>query len=176
MTQAKVRVVVVMGSQSDLKIMKSAVEALKKLKVNSRVEILSAHRTPQLLEKQTQVWLKQGIKVIIAGAGGAAHLPGMLASFSVIPVIGVPVSATRLNGLDSLLSIVQMPKGIPVATVAIDNAYNAGLLAAQMLAVIEGSQTAIAGVSRFRKQIKSRVLRDRKALGKWGLNKILKAR
>lgn len=128
------KVAVVMGSDSDWKIMKEAKSILTEFGVEVHAEVVSAHRTPEDLERFTR-WAKEtGMKVIIAGAGGAAHLPGMLASYTTLPVIGVPVNVTAMNGLDSLLSIVQMPKGIPVATVAIDNAQNAGLLALRILA------------------------------------------
>jgi 5-(carboxyamino)imidazole ribonucleotide mutase len=128
------KVSVVMGSDSDWKVMKAAKDVMSEFGVEVHAEVVSAHRTPEDLERFTR-WAKEnGVKVIIAGAGGAAHLPGMLASYTTLPVIGVPVNVTSMNGLDSLLSIVQMPKGIPVATVAIDNATNAGLLALRILA------------------------------------------
>ncbi len=128
------KVAVVMGSDSDWKVMKAAKDIMIEFGVEVHAEVVSAHRTPEDLERFTH-WAKENkFKVIIAGAGGAAHLPGMLASYTTLPVIGVPVNVTAMNGLDSLLSIVQMPKGIPVATVAIDNATNAGLLALRILA------------------------------------------
>ncbi len=128
------KVAVVMGSDSDWKVMKAAKDIMTEFGVEVHAEVVSAHRTPEDLEKFT-IWAKaNGVKVIIAGAGGAAHLPGMLASYTTLPVIGVPVNVTAMNGMDSLLSIVQMPKGIPVATVAIDNSTNAGLLALRILA------------------------------------------
>ena len=125
---------IIMGSDSDLPVMRAAHEILSKLGVDSAMEIVSAHRTPDKLYEYAGTAEERGLRVIIAGAGGAAHLPGMVASLTVLPVIGVPIAATKLAGEDSLLSIVQMPAGIPVATVAIDNATNAGLLAAQILA------------------------------------------
>ena len=125
---------IIMGSDSDLPVMRAAREILEHLQVDSEMEIVSAHRTPDKLYEYARTAEERGIRVIIAGAGGAAHLPGMVASLSVLPVIGVPVAATKLDGQDSLLSIVQMPAGVPVAAVAIDNATNAGILAAQMLA------------------------------------------
>lgn len=131
------QVAIVMGSDSDWKIMKAAVDILSEFQVSSHRQVVSAHRTPEELPIFTKWCEDQGIKVIIAGAGGAAHLPGMLASLTTLTVIGVPVNTTAFNGMDSLLSIVQMPKGIPVATVAIDNAYNAGLLALRMLGVFD---------------------------------------
>lgn len=128
-------VAVVMGSDSDWRVMGAAVEALTELGVEVETRVLSAHRTPHDMIDFGATAHERGTRVIVAGAGGAAHLPGMLASTTVLPVIGVPVSITALSGLDSLLSIVQMPAGIPVATVAVDGARNAGLLAAQILAV-----------------------------------------
>lgn len=129
------RVAIVMGSDSDWKIMKAANEILKSFEEEAHVQVVSAHRTPEDLGTFTKWAEENGIKIIIAGAGGAAHLPGMLASYTTLPVIGVPVNVTALNGMDSLLSIVQMPKGIPVATVAIDNSTNAALLALRMLSI-----------------------------------------
>ncbi len=128
------KVAVVMGSDSDWKVMKAAKDIMTEFGVEVHAEVISAHRTPEDLEKFTSWAKKNNVKVIIAGAGGAAHLPGMLASYTTLPVIGVPVNVTAMNGLDALLSIVQMPKGIPVATVAIDNSTNAGLLALRILA------------------------------------------
>ncbi|MGB5324733.1 MAG: 5-(carboxyamino)imidazole ribonucleotide mutase [Pseudomonadales bacterium] len=125
---------IIMGSDSDLQKMEAAATMLDKLKIPHEIDIVSAHRTPDKLHTYGKEAESRGIKVIIAGAGGAAHLPGMVAALSVLPVIGVPISATRLEGLDALLSIVQMPAGVPVATVAIDNAANAGVLAAQIIA------------------------------------------
>ncbi len=129
------KIAIVMGSDSDLPIMSQAHEILKELGVPSFVSVVSAHRSPQRLFDFASTAEDQGISVVIAGAGGAAHLPGMLASITPLPVIGVPISATKLAGEDALLSIVQMPAGVPVATVAIDGARNAGILAAQMLGI-----------------------------------------
>lgn len=125
---------IVMGSDSDLPTMQAAAEVCAQFSVPHEVRIVSAHRTPDDMAEYGKTAHTRGLKVIIAGAGGAAHLPGMLAAFSPLPVIGVPVTSKALNGLDSLLSIVQMPGGVPVATVAIGGAKNAGLLAVQMLA------------------------------------------
>ena len=125
---------IVMGSDSDLPIMQTAGEILDSFDVPYEMKITSAHRTPQLMADYASGAYKRGIKVIIAGAGGAAHLPGMSAAYSPIPVIGVPIESKSLKGLDSLLSIVQMPYGVPVATVAINNAKNAALLAVEILA------------------------------------------
>ena len=128
---------IIMGSDSDLPVMRAAQAILEQLQVDCEMEIVSAHRTPDKLYDYARNAESRGLRVIIAGAGGAAHLPGMVASLSVLPVIGVPVAATKQQGEDSLLSIVQMPAGVPVATVAIDNATNAGILAAQMLATAD---------------------------------------
>jgi len=125
---------VVMGSDSDLKVMRAAVEALAEFEVPCEVRVVSAHRTPQAMLDYARTAAARGLRVIIAGAGGAAHLPGMLAAATPLPVIGVPVPLSHLDGLDSLLSIVQMPAGVPVATVSIAGARNAGLLAVRMLA------------------------------------------
>ena len=127
---------VIMGSRSDLPTMHHAADVLKELKVAHEVRIISAHRTPNLMTEFAQSAKGRGVKVIVAGAGGAAHLPGMVAANTILPVIGVPVESSALSGLDSLLSIVQMPRGVPVATVAIgrSGAVNAGLLAAQIVA------------------------------------------
>jgi 5-(carboxyamino)imidazole ribonucleotide mutase len=125
---------VVMGSDSDLPVMGQAAEVLAELGIAAETRVVSAHRTPIEMISYGQQAAERGLRVIIAGAGGAAHLPGMLAAVTSLPVIGVPVSLSKLDGLDSLLSIVQMPKGVPVATVAIDGARNAGLLAARILA------------------------------------------
>jgi phosphoribosylaminoimidazole carboxylase PurE protein len=127
------QVAIVMGSDSDLPVMKGAAEALKGFGISYKLQVVSAHRTPKEMVKFAEAARGAGYKVIIAGAGGAAHLPGMIASLSNLPVIGVPVAVGEMKGLDALLSIVQMPKGVPVATVAVNNSYNAGLLAAQIL-------------------------------------------
>ncbi len=128
---------VVMGSDSDWPVMSAAAEVLAEFDVSFEVDVVSAHRMPTLMLAYGAEAEARGVRVIIAGAGGAAHLPGMLASVTVLPVIGVPVALTHLDGLDSLLSIVQMPKGVPVATVAVDNARNAGLLAVRMLGIAD---------------------------------------
>ncbi len=124
---------IIMGSDSDLAVMEAAATVLESLDVSYELTIVSAHRTPDRMIDYAKAAESRGIRVIIAGAGGAAHLPGMVASLTVLPVIGIPVSATKLKGQDALMSIVQMPSGVPVATVAIDNATNAGLLAARIL-------------------------------------------
>ncbi|MDT7788679.1 MAG: 5-(carboxyamino)imidazole ribonucleotide mutase [Pseudonocardiales bacterium] len=125
---------VIMGSDSDWPVMKAATEALAEFDVSFEVSVVSAHRTPQRMLDYATSAASRGLRVIIAGAGGAAHLPGMVASATVLPVIGVPVPLKYLDGMDSLLSIVQMPAGVPVATVSIGGARNAGLLAVRMLA------------------------------------------
>jgi len=126
---------VIMGSDSDLDTMQGALDVLAEFGVPHEVRIVSAHRTPDVMVEYARTAADRGLRVIIAGAGGAAHLPGMTASMTPLPVIGVPVPLSRLDGLDSLLSIVQMPAGVPVATVAIGNARNAGLLAVRILGV-----------------------------------------
>jgi 5-(carboxyamino)imidazole ribonucleotide mutase len=125
---------IIMGSQSDWETMEHAAQTLTLLKIPFEVQVVSAHRTPDLLFNYAEMAESRGIEVIIAGAGGAAHLPGMTAAKTSLPVLGVPVQSKSLNGMDSLLSIVQMPAGVPVATVGIGNARNAGLLAVRMLA------------------------------------------
>ena len=140
-------VAVVMGSDSDLPVMTEALAALDEFGIPHEVEIVSAHRTPKRMIAFAEEAAGRGIRVIIAGAGGAAHLPGMIASVTTLPVIGVPVPLKNLDGLDSLLSIVQMPAGIPVATVAIGNARNAGILAVRILA--SGDEALSAKLSDF---------------------------
>jgi 5-(carboxyamino)imidazole ribonucleotide mutase len=130
---------VVMGSKSDYEVLSAAVDILRVLQIPHEAKIVSAHRTPDRLFKYAETARERGLRVIIAGAGGAAHLPGMLAAKTLVPVLGVPVAATQLNGMDSLLSIVQMPKGVPVGTLAIGKpgAANAALLAAEILAATD---------------------------------------
>jgi 5-(carboxyamino)imidazole ribonucleotide mutase len=173
----KIDVVVVMGSQSDLPVMKAAAKLLEGWGIAVSTEIVSAHRTPDLLQSSAARWQANGAKVIIAGAGGAAHLPGMLASFSIIPVIGVPVRSRAMNGLDSLLSIAQMPKGVPVATVAVDNAFNAGLLAAQILGAgdSKAANAIRSKVAAYKKTLKKSVGESRKRLLKLGVERFLKS-
>jgi len=152
-----VRVGIVLGSDSDLEVMLEAVKVLDALEVGSEVVVASAHRTPERTQEYASTAHARGIGVLIAGAGGAAALPGVLASFSPLPVIGVPVEATPLGGLDALLSIVQMPKGVPVATVAIGRwgAANAGILAAQILAL--GDTALAARLAAYRKRLADEV-------------------
>ena len=159
--KTKAVVGIIMGSDSDLKTMAGAIECLTEFGVRHEIRVVSAHRTPQAMIDYGTNAFDRGIKVIIAGAGGAAHLPGMIAAVALIPVIGVPVNITKLNGLDALLSVVQMPKGVPVATVAIDNSFNAGLLAVRILALSEAKLSA--KLEKFRgqqvKKVKSANLR-----------------
>jgi 5-(carboxyamino)imidazole ribonucleotide mutase len=162
---------VVMGSDSDWSVMSDAAEALKQFGIEYEVEVLSAHRTPEKMIEWGKAASSRGIKVIIAGAGGAAHLPGMLASVTTLPVIGVPVSLSKLDGMDSLLSIVQMPAGIPVATVSIGGAKNAGILAARILGtndaalekkLIEYGQSLASLVAEKNEQLKAEISRGGK--------------
>lgn len=132
---SKQEIGIIMGSDSDLPVMQEAAKLLEHFGINYEISVVSAHRTPDRMVEYAKNAHKRGIKVIIAGAGGAAHLPGMVASLTPLPVIGVPIKTQSLNGLDSLYSIVQMPSGVPVATVAINGAKNAGLLAVQILSV-----------------------------------------
>lgn len=131
------QVSILMGSDSDLPLMKEAADVLKEFGVSYNIQVLSAHRSPMLVSEYASNAARNGVKVFIAGAGGAAHLAGVVAAHTILPVIGVPINATPLNGMDSLLSTVQMPAGIPVATVAVGNAgpKNAGILAVQILAL-----------------------------------------
>jgi 5-(carboxyamino)imidazole ribonucleotide mutase len=160
-----------MGSDSDWSVMSEAAEALKQFGIEYEVEVLSAHRTPEKMIEWGKAASSRGVKVIIAGAGGAAHLPGMLASVTTLPVIGVPVSLSKLDGMDSLLSIVQMPAGIPVATVSIGGAKNAGILAARILGtndaalekkLIEYGQSLASLVAEKNEQLKAEISRGGK--------------
>ena len=138
-SQNKYKVALIMGSDSDWKVMQEAYTFLKDFEIEVIAKVVSAHRTPMDLELNAKEFESLDVKVIIAGAGGAAHLPGMMASYTTLPVIGVPVNVTALNGMDSLLSIVQMPKGIPVATVAINNSTNAAILALSMMSSFDSN-------------------------------------
>lgn len=162
---------VVMGSDSDWSVMSDAAQSLKEFGIEYEVEVLSAHRTPEKMIEWCKAAASRGVKVIIAGAGGAAHLPGMLASVTTLPVIGVPVSLSKLDGMDSLLSIVQMPGGIPVATVSIGGAKNAGILAARILGtndkvlekkLIEYGQSLASLVAEKNEQLKAEISRGGK--------------
>lgn len=157
------KVSVIMGSKSDYPIMEQAVEILKKFQIEVEVDIVSAHRTPEkMLEFAKKAHLK-GIAVIIAGAGGAAHLPGMVASLSPLPVIGVPIkSSNSIDGWDSVLSILQMPNGVPVATVALNAAQNAGILAAQILGC--SNKEIQQRILDFKNELKQKVIKDAESL------------
>ena len=161
-----------MGSDSDLKTMKPAVDILNEFGVETEVCILSAHRTPIEMMEYAKNAESENIKVIVAGAGGAAHLPGMLASLTSIPVIGVPVESKTLKGIDSLLSIVQMPAGIPVATVAINGAKNAGLLALQIFSLFD--EALKIKMKKFRKNLHAQVRTKNIKLTSLGTDKYLK--
>ena len=159
------KVGVIMGSTSDLPIMEQAVEFLKELKIDVEVDIVSAHRTPEKLFDYASNAHTRGVNVIIAGAGGAAHLPGMVASLSPLPVIGVPVkSRNSIDGWDSVLSILQMPGGVPVATVALDGALNAGILAAQII----GSQDKAVQnkIIEYKQSLKEKVIKGAQSVAK----------
>jgi len=153
---------VIMGSDSDWPVMSAAVDALSEFSVSSEVGVYSAHRTPQRMLDYATSAVERGLRVIIAGAGGAAHLPGMVAAATPLPVIGVPVPLARLDGLDSLLSIVQMPAGVPVATVAVGGARNAGLLAVRILAA--GDPDLLARMTEFQAELERSVLAKDAAL------------
>ncbi|HEY7227604.1 MAG TPA: 5-(carboxyamino)imidazole ribonucleotide mutase [Nitrososphaeraceae archaeon] len=153
---------IIMGSDSDLKVMIHASEFLERIHVPCEMEIVSAHRTPELMFEYAKTAKKKGLKVIIAGAGGSAHLPGMIASLTTLPVIGVPIESHNLKGMDSLLSIVQMPGGIPVACVAINGSLNAAILACQILAL--DSKSISANVEEYRKNLYQSVIRKRERL------------
>jgi phosphoribosylaminoimidazole carboxylase PurE protein len=153
-------IAIIMGSDSDYPAMKDAEDVLKEFKIPYDIKIVSAHRTPEEMYDFAKTAVKSGLRVVIAGAGGAAHLPGMVASLTELPVIGVPVANSALDGEDSLVSIVQMPKGVPVATVAINNSYNAGLLAVQILAA--GGKTKddviLKKITQYKAQLRKKVL------------------
>mgnify|MGYP001097627587 CR=1 FL=1 len=155
-TSKQPRVGIIMGSDSDLPVMQAAADVLNDLDVRFEMTIVSAHRTPKRLYDYAESAVRRGLKVVIAGAGGAAHLPGMAAAITPLPVIGVPVKTSSLSGQDSLLSIVQMPAGVPVATVAINGAKNAGLLAAQILGT--GDDALLERVSAFKHDLENQVL------------------
>jgi 5-(carboxyamino)imidazole ribonucleotide mutase len=157
---------IVMGSDSDLPTMQAAIDILDEFGVAREVRILSAHRTPDEMFAYARAAAGRGVAVIVAGAGGAAHLPGMIASATPLPVIGVPVIATALAGVDALLSIVQMPGGVPVATVAIGNAKNAGLLAVRILAASNGQLRA--AMERYQRDMGDTVRRKDEALRRRG--------
>jgi 5-(carboxyamino)imidazole ribonucleotide mutase len=155
---------VIMGSDSDLPVMQAAADALTEFDIPFEIRVISAHRTPEEMIAYGKEAASRGLRVIIAGAGGAAHLPGMVASVTPLPVIGVPVGITKLQGLDALLSIVQMPAGVPVATVAVDNARNAGLLAVRILGASD--EKLRSRMETFQHQLRALVLeKDRRVRG-----------
>ena len=162
---------IIMGSDSDLPTMKAAIEICEQFEIEHEVAIVSAHRTPERMVEYAQAAHQRGLKVIIAGAGGAAHLPGMVASLTPLPVIGVPIQTKALQGVDSLYSIVQMPAGIPVATVSIGNATNAGLLAIQILATQD--PLLLTKVVAYRHSLKEMVLEKQAKLEQVGYSNYL---
>lgn len=164
MKKIKPVVGIIMGSDSDLPVMQQAADILDEFGVGYEMKITSAHRTPDYMASYSKNAYKRGIKVIIAGAGGSAHLPGMCAAYSPVPVIGVPVESRALKGLDSLLSIVQMPFGVPVATVAINNAKNAALLAVKILGT--NNKTILEKMKNFMKKIEKESLDKNKKIVK----------
>ena len=150
---------IIMGSKSDYDIMREATTILDELQIPYETKVVSAHRTPQYMFNYAQEAHSRGIKVIIAGAGGAAHLPGMVAAISPLPVIGVPIkSSNSIDGWDSLLSIVQMPKGVPVATGAVNGALNAGILAAQIMSTADAS--IVAKIQAYKNGLADKVMKD----------------
>jgi 5-(carboxyamino)imidazole ribonucleotide mutase len=170
----KVIVSVVVGSDSDLPILKEALDIFNDFKIATEVLVLSAHRTFEATRDYARSAESKGIKIIIAGAGGAAHLPGVIAAMFPLPVIGVPIKSKSLDGLDSLLSIVQMPPGIPVATVGINGAKNAALLAIQILATTD--KTLALKLTEYRNQLKNSVLAKTEKLKKIGYKNYLKVK
>ena len=171
MTNGKPLVGIIMGSDSDLPTMKDAIAVCEEFGVPCEVAIVSAHRTPERMVKYAQQAHQRDLKVIIAGAGGAAHLPGMVAALTPLPVIGVPVPSRHLQGVDSLYSIVQMPAGIPVATVAIGNAKNAGLLAVQILA--SHQPELLEKVQQYRQNLAQSVMEKQAQLDELGYQQYL---
>lgn len=165
---------IIMGSDSDLPTMKEAIAACEEFSIPCEVGIVSAHRTPERMVEYAKQAHSRGLKVIIAGAGGAAHLPGMVASLTPLPVIGVPVPSRHLQGVDSLYSIVQMPAGIPVATVAIGNARNAGLLAIQILATSDAA--LLEKVQQYRQGLNQMVMEKQEKLDAIGYQKYLEGK
>lgn len=162
---------IIMGSDSDLPTLKEAIVVCEEFEVPWEVAIVSAHRTPERMVDYARQAHQRGLKVIIAGAGGAAHLPGMVAALTPLPVVGVPVSSRQLQGVDSLYSIVQMPAGIPVATVAIGNARNAGLLAVQILATHDPE--LLEKVQHYRQSLKDMVMEKQAKLDQLGYQQYL---
>lgn len=169
---SKALVGIIMGSDSDLPVMSAAAQICEEFEIEYEIDIVSAHRTPQKLVEYSRSAESRGLKVIIAGAGGAAHLPGMVASETVLPVIGVPVRSSSLDGMDSLLSIVQMPGGVPVATVAINGAKNAGILASQIIGA--GNSSLRKKIATYKNQMKKEVEAKSEKLKKIQYKKYLK--
>lgn len=163
---SKKEVAIIMGSDSDLTIMKDAAQILEDFDISYDLTIVSAHRTPNRMVQYATEAGQKGIKVIIAGAGGSAHLPGMIASLTSLPVIGVPIRGNSLDGLDSLLSIVQMPPGVPVATVAINGGKNAAILACQILGI--ENKTIFEKIEKYKLELKDKVLTKASKLEKTG--------
>jgi 5-(carboxyamino)imidazole ribonucleotide mutase len=163
-----------MGSDSDLLVMKEAAELLNTFRISNEIKVISAHRTTNRMVSYANEAKRRGVMVIIAGAGGSAHLPGMVAAITAIPVIGVPIKTTTLHGIDSLMSIVQMPAGVPVATVAINGAKNAGILASQILG-LKFSKIATR-VERYKRELKCNVIRKAENLERIGFEKYLAER
>tara|TARA_B100001059_G_C17791545_1_gene560463 strand:- start:1204 stop:1692 length:489 start_codon:yes stop_codon:yes gene_type:complete len=160
----KASVGIIMGSASDLPVMQGAIDILKEFGIEIEVEIVSAHRTPEKMVSYGKNAAERGLKVIIAGAGGAAHLPGMTASLTTLPVIGVPVkSSNSIDGWDSILSILQMPNGIPVATVALDGAKNAGILAARIIGTADSEVSKT--LTKYQQEMKEKVEKSQETIG-----------
>jgi len=170
-SNTKCLVSIIMGSDSDLPVMKDAAEILDRFGISYELTIVSAHRTPERMFTFAKSAEKKGIKVIIAGAGGSAHLPGMVAAITPLPVIGVPIKSKSLDGLDSLLSIVQMPPGIPVATVAVNGAKNAGILAASIIGISD--EKVLKRVAKYKKTLEKEVLKKAEKLEKIKYKKYL---
>lgn len=166
------KVGIVMGSDSDLPVMSKAAEMLEKFGIDYEITVISAHRMPDIFFEYANKAEEKGFKVIIAGAGGAAHLPGMAAAIFPMPVIGIPIHSKALSGVDSLYSIVQMPAGIPVATVAIDGAENAGILAAKILAVSD--KEVLAKLKEYKVELKDGVVAKKEKLEKVGYREYMK--
>jgi 5-(carboxyamino)imidazole ribonucleotide mutase len=163
---------VVMGSDSDLPVMQEAAKILDGFKIPYELTIVSAHRTPEVMFEYAETAVERGLKVIIAGAGGAAHLPGMIAAITSLPVLGVPIKSSTMSGLDSLYSIVQMPSGVPVASLAINGSQNAGILAAQIIGT--GDEKVLAKVAKFKQDLKKSVHQKAKKVEKIKYQKYLK--
>jgi len=160
-----------MGSETDLKVMKDAAETLEYFGIKYEITILSAHRTPERMFEYASKAMENGIQVIIAGAGGSAHLPGMISSLTLIPVIGVPIRSSSLEGLDSLLSIVQMPPGVPVATMAINGSKNAAILACQILSI--NNNSLLERLEKYKIEMKDKVISTANRLQNTGLREYL---